>query len=221
MKYNLRYAPETGVAAATKRFFNLKSGLGPPASLKPRSLQSKRRAKLILLHSCKTTLPFRNKMKSISLCFLISFFVGGCIDLAAECPNENRPKVGVSVLLLREDGKILFGLRKNAHGAGTWGLPGGHLEFNESFEECAAREVFEETGIELLNICTYSFTNDIFEDENKHYVTIFMVSTKFVGEAQLLEPDYCQCWQWFTREELPENLFLPLKNLLLVQDQAN
>ena len=32
---------------------------------------------------------------------------------------------------------------------GVWEFPGGHLEENETFEECLKREVSEETGIEL------------------------------------------------------------------------
>lgn len=35
---------------------------------------------------------------------------------------------------------------------GTYQFPGGHLENDESFEECLKREVKEETGIELENI---------------------------------------------------------------------
>ena len=61
-----------------------------------------------------------------------------------------RPSVGVGVFVYNMDGKILLGKRKGAHGAGEWSLPGGHLEFNESFERCCEREVMEETGICLL-----------------------------------------------------------------------
>ncbi|KAN0065133.1 hypothetical protein ACQY0O_001630 [Thecaphora frezii] len=59
------------------------------------------------------------------------------------------PRVGVGVLVLNERGRILLGKRTGSHGAGTLALPGGHLELHESFEECAVREVLEETGIHL------------------------------------------------------------------------
>ena len=58
--------------------------------------------------------------------------------------------------------------------AGTWGLPGGHLEANESFEDCANREILEETGLQIRNLRFLTATNDIMESEGKHYVTIFM-----------------------------------------------
>jgi 8-oxo-dGTP diphosphatase len=56
--------------------------------------------------------------------------------------EENRPKVGIGVFIFK-DGKFLMGCRKGTHGAGTWSVPGGHLEFGESFEECAEREALE------------------------------------------------------------------------------
>lgn len=59
------------------------------------------------------------------------------------------PRVGVAVFVLNEKGHILVGKRTGSHGAGTLALPGGHLELHESFHECAAREVFEETGLIL------------------------------------------------------------------------
>lgn len=125
-----------------------------------------------------------------------------------------RPKVGVGVLII-QDSKILLGKRKNAHGDGTWAPPGGHLEFGESFEECAKREVLEETGLILQDIKQYSLTNDVFIQENKHYITIFMISNTFIGQPEVLEKDKCESWQWFELNDLPANLFLPLQNLLM------
>ncbi len=59
------------------------------------------------------------------------------------------PRVGVAVFVLNEKGHVLVGKRTGSHGAGTLALPGGHLELHESFDECAARETYEETGLVL------------------------------------------------------------------------
>lgn len=125
----------------------------------------------------------------------------------------HRPSVGVGVFIVRNS-KLLLGKRKNAHGDGTWSLPGGHLEFGESFEACAIREVFEETGLIVQSIKKLWFTNDIFFQENKHFVTIFMWSDECGGEPQVLEPEKCEEWLWFDFDKLPSPLFLPVKNLI-------
>ncbi|OEU63521.1 MAG: DNA mismatch repair protein MutT [Desulfobacterales bacterium S5133MH16] len=124
-----------------------------------------------------------------------------------------RPLIGVAAIVIK-DNKVLLGKRKNAHGAGTWAFPGGHLEFNESIEECAKREVFEETGIHIKNIRYGTFTNDIFREDQKHYVTLFVISEYDEGALELKEPEKCEKWEWFFWNELPEPRFLPLENLL-------
>jgi 8-oxo-dGTP diphosphatase len=126
--------------------------------------------------------------------------------------EEKRPGVGLGVAIIR-DGKVLFGKRKNSHGEGSWCFPGGHLEFGESWEECARRETLEETGLEIKNIRFATATNDFFEKEDKHYITILMIADWFEGEAQLLEPEKCEKWGWFEWDKQPEPLFVPQKNL--------
>ena len=56
--------------------------------------------------------------------------------------EAKRPKVGLAVIVYK-DGKILMGKRIGSHGVNTWSFPGGHLEFLETFEECAKREVLQ------------------------------------------------------------------------------
>jgi len=124
--------------------------------------------------------------------------------------NE-RPKVGIGVIVIR-DGKILLGKRKGAHGEGTWSFPGGHLESFETFEDAARREVKEETGIDIASSAVVTVTNDFFPD--KHYITIYMESRENEGEPNNLEPDKCHGWDWFSWDDLPRPLFLPIKNLL-------
>lgn len=125
----------------------------------------------------------------------------------------DRPKVGVSVIV-KHKGKVLIGNRKTSHGTGTWAFPGGHLEYGESFAECAKREVMEETGIKIKNIQQVGLTNDIFSQEHKHYITLFVVADYSSGKVRIMEPEKCEGWEWFTWENLPRPLFLPIANLL-------
>lgn len=124
-----------------------------------------------------------------------------------------RPAVGVAVIIVK-NGKILLGKRMNAHGNGTWAFPGGHLEFNETISECARREVFEETGLTIGDVVHCAFTNDIFENEKKHYVTLFVLSRYIYGTPVVKEPDKCETWDWYTWDELPRPLFLSFENLI-------
>lgn len=123
-----------------------------------------------------------------------------------------RPSVGVGVFILRDD-KFIMLHRQGAHGADTWGLVGGHLEFGESWEECVIRETKEEVGCDIENIRFFAATNDVFPAENKHYVTIFMLADWKSIEPQALEPESCSEIAWFDYDSMPDNMFLPLKNL--------
>jgi 8-oxo-dGTP diphosphatase len=121
--------------------------------------------------------------------------------------------VGVGVIVLR-DGQVLLGKRKGSHGAGTWALPGGHLEFGESVEACAVRETEEETGLQVQVIGHGPYTNDVMPNENKHYVTVFVLARGEQGAPEVREPEKCEGWSWFRWSELPSNLFVPLRNLI-------
>ncbi|KAF8851537.1 hypothetical protein BDZ45DRAFT_707839 [Acephala macrosclerotiorum] len=76
----------------------------------------------------------------------VRFSVGAFVLESTKSPSENP--------------RFLIDKRKNAHGAGTYALPGGHLEFGDTLEDCTAREVLESTSLSLQ----YS----------KYYITFFM-----------------------------------------------
>ncbi|EAW13240.1 nucleotide triphosphate diphosphatase NUDT15 [Aspergillus clavatus NRRL 1] len=143
-----------------------------------------------------------------------------------------QPRVGVAVVILNQEGKVVLGKRKGSHGAGTWACPGGHLEFGESLETCAEREVLEETGLAIRDVRFLTVTNDVFEVEKKHYITVFVGAVLQDEEAQpqILEPEKCEEWRWTAWEEVRSwydrqaqakgngssagpTLFIPLLNL--------
>ncbi len=128
--------------------------------------------------------------------------------------NANKfPRIGIGVIV-RDGDQVLLGLRHGAHGEGTWSFPGGHLEFRENIEDCAAREVLEETGLRVSQLQHGPYTNDFFETDDKHYVTLWVIAKYAGGEPQRCEPEKCLEWRWFRWTELPRPLFLPIKNLL-------
>ena len=129
-----------------------------------------------------------------------------------------RPGVGLSVIVM-DGGKVLLGKRKNSHGAGTWAFPGGHIEGFEKLEDCAYRELEEETGltrkdVELIEKHPIAATNDFFKKDNKHYVTLYLRAEHFNGTPKIIEPDKCEEWKWFYWSSLPKPLFTPVKNLV-------
>lgn len=132
--------------------------------------------------------------------------------------EKKRPLIGHGVMIENDKGEVLCGLRQGSHGAGEWSFPGGHLEFGETLEESARREVREETGLELGKIELISLADEMryIKSDRKHYVNIGFKGEYIGGEPQLLEPKKYKEWRWFKLDELPENMFegptLMLKN---------
>ena len=129
--------------------------------------------------------------------------------------SENKiVRVGVGCWLFNKSGQVLLGKRLSKHGTGTWAPPGGHLEFGETPEQCAARELFEETGIVIPEnkFQVIDFTNDMFSE--KHYITIHCRINGVTDTPQIKEPDKCEKWEWFDLNHLPSPLFLAAQNLV-------
>lgn len=134
---------------------------------------------------------------------------------------EEKKKVGVGFgVMLLKNGKILLGKRhedpekadSELHGCGTWTMPGGKLEYGESFEEGAIREIKEETDINLNSSKVLCINND--KNKHAHFITIGLFSEDFDGEPKVMEPDEITEWQWFDLNNLPTPLFFPSAKVL-------
>jgi len=118
--------------------------------------------------------------------------------------EQHHVEVGVGVMVFK-DGNILLGKRIKSHGLNTYSMPGGHLEYMESFEECARREVMEETGIHIKNVRFNIVANEV--HPNKHLTHIGLIADWEGGEVENLEPHKCAGWDWYGLQNLPEPLF--------------
>jgi 8-oxo-dGTP diphosphatase len=126
-----------------------------------------------------------------------------------------RPQVGMGILVMRGD-KVLLGKRRGSHGDGYYAAPGGHIEFGESFAAAAAREVREETALEIINLRLLSVGNYLFTpaDGERHYIDVDFVCEAPAGEAQLCEPEKCEGWAWYELNALPQPLFVVTQRMI-------
>ena len=119
-----------------------------------------------------------------------------------------RPVVGVATLYIRlEEGTMLLAERLKGKCRGFMNCPGGHLEWGESFEQCAIRESKEEADITLKRVEFLTAANGLKLDENHHYVMIYMLAKEWEGEARQME-DANGPWDWY-KIPGPEGRMLP------------
>lgn len=98
---------------------------------------------------------------------------------------------------------------------GLWDLPKGKLEEGESIEECAVREVKEETGAKNLSIGKFLCeTYHEFEENGKRYgKTTHWYSMKFDQNKAELEPQ--------TEEEITELKWINLQKAKIMVEFKN
>lgn len=116
-------------------------------------------------------------------------------------------KVGCEIIV-RDGDRVLLGKRKAGAGAGagTWALPGGHLEYSERMIDAACREIKEELNgdvtpkdLELVSIVDGLPT----PGNDNHYIhaTFELKSPAF--QPKTMEPERCEGWHYFELDELP------------------
>lgn len=135
--------------------------------------------------------------------------MGYIMDLRKYVGHKPLIMTSACVLIMNENHQLL--LQKRADN-GYWAYPGGSMELGESFEECAKREVLEETGLECLDLIY--FTNK--SGEEMHYTypngdevyiaEVVFLCDKYIGTLKAQESEVMeQCF--FDLNNLPTNIF--------------
>ncbi len=120
------------------------------------------------------------------------------------------PMLGVGVIVPTGTGGVLLGRRTTAGEEPTWGLPGGKVDHpGESFEQAAARELAEETGILLpadgMRVLAVLLDHRL----GRPRLTAAVLAPPSTADAEVTEPHACAGWERFPVDGLPSPLFLP------------
>jgi 8-oxo-dGTP diphosphatase len=129
--------------------------------------------------------------------------------------EKKRVGAGFGVIILNKKGQVLLGRRhpdpdkadSAFRSAGEWSLPGGKLEWGESFEDGAIREVKEETSLNITNPKVISVHNC--KNQHAHFMTVGLIAESYSGEPQVMEPDEITEWNWFSFADLPQPGYFP------------
>ena len=112
--------------------------------------------------------------------------------------------IAATIAAVFHDGKILLVRRANPPDARRWGFPGGKIEFGESIENAAVRELLEETGIHgrAKRVFTAVDVFDHLRDGrlDRHFVLI-AVLCEWISGAPVAGDDALEA-KWFRLEEL-------------------
>ena len=125
-----------------------------------------------------------------------------------------NPALSVDVMVI-EGSKILLVKRGQPPHQGEWALPGGFVEYGETVEAAAKREVQEETGIAIDLSAILGVYSDPERDPRSHTVSVVFVG-KMIG-GQLQEGDDAADARWYDINDLREEQ-LAFDHEMIVQD---
>lgn len=106
--------------------------------------------------------------------------------------SDRSPRVGVACLVASGPHRLVLGKRGRGPNIGKWVLPGGGIEFLETWEDTATREVLEETGLTVRPVALYPVVMQIIGRDSHRICLVARVH--LVGPISDLRPS----------DELPE-----------------
>ncbi|MER8184414.1 NUDIX domain-containing protein [Kitasatospora sp. NPDC094015] len=120
------------------------------------------------------------------------------------------PIIGAGVIVPGSDGRVLLGRRTTAGEPPTWSLPGGKVDApGESFEQAAARELAEETGIVLPAGAMRVLAVLLDHRDGRARLTAAVLAPPSDATALITEPHACAGWERFPVTALPAPMFYP------------
>ena len=121
-----------------------------------------------------------------------------------------HPAVTVDALVFGFDGtdlRLLLIERGKEPYAGKWAFPGGFMEMDETVEECAARELEEETGLSGVSLEQVGAFSAVDRDPRGRTVTVAFWTLVDRDSVSPRAADDAKETRWFPLQQLPALAF--------------
>ncbi|MGQ4832916.1 MAG: NUDIX domain-containing protein [Candidatus Asgardarchaeia archaeon] len=94
---------------------------------------------------------------------------------------KKRPYVAVDIFAINEKGEFVLVERSNNPFKGYWALPGGFVEYGETVEQAAIREMKEETGLDICLLDIIGVYSNPNRDPRGHVISIAFLARVIGG----------------------------------------
>lgn len=128
---------------------------------------------------------------------------------AKYCYDYPRPCVTTDMVIFRENEgtmELLLIERKNEPYKGCWAFPGGFLNDNETLEQCASRELEEETSLKDLVLTQFKAYSSLKRDPRHRTITIVFVGFLTSDQSEIAGDDAAKA-KWFSISAFPSLAF--------------
>ena len=124
------------------------------------------------------------------------------------CYKYPHPSVTADCVIFGFDGvsiKVLLIQRGIEPFKGKWAFPGGFMQIDETVEECARRELEEETGLKNASAEQFYTFSDVNRDPRERVITVAHYALVRLSEVK--GGDDAASAQWFAESEIPSLAF--------------
>lgn len=129
-------------------------------------------------------------------------------------PGKDYIGVGCGAFIINEKEQLLLQQRNKEPEKDCWCIPGGKVEWMETFEDAVKREVKEECDVEinvekLLGVCDH-----IVKNEKQHWVSPSFLCRIIEGEPKIMEPSKHVDMKWFDLNNLPQKITITTQHAI-------
>jgi len=125
-------------------------------------------------------------------------------ELCLTCSRFYSRYIAADGLVIKNDKVLLIKRKQGTRQSGSWALPGGYLNWNESLEDCVLREIKEETGIKGEVIRLFGVYSHPQRDKDNYQNVTAVYIVKPLSDDLIVDKKEIEKADWFESKSLPK-----------------